>query len=42
MVDHLSPDHEQQGLLAPERLPSGYRIYSESDVETVCRIRCLE
>uniref|UniRef100_A0AAU2VKN0 MerR family transcriptional regulator n=1 Tax=Streptomyces sp. NBC_00008 TaxID=2903610 RepID=A0AAU2VKN0_9ACTN len=33
--------YEQQGLLTPERLPSGYRVYSESDVETVRRIRCL-
>jgi DNA-binding transcriptional MerR regulator len=33
--------NEQQGLPAPERLPSGYRVYSESDVETVRRIRCL-
>ncbi|KWT62121.1 MerR family transcriptional regulator [Streptomyces albus subsp. albus] len=33
--------YEQQGLLAPERLPSGYRVYSESDVEVVRRIRCL-
>ncbi|GEB50044.1 MULTISPECIES: MerR family transcriptional regulator [Streptomyces] len=33
--------YEQQGLLAPERLPSGYRVYSESDIETVRRIRCL-
>jgi DNA-binding transcriptional MerR regulator len=33
--------YEQQGLLTPERLPSGYRIYSESDVETVRRIRSL-
>jgi len=33
--------YEQQGLLAPERLPSGYRVYDESDVETVHRIRCL-
>jgi DNA-binding transcriptional MerR regulator len=33
--------YEQQGLLAPERLPSGYRVYCESDVETVRRIRCL-
>lgn len=32
---------EQQGLLTPERLPSGYRVYGESDVETVRRIRCL-
>lgn len=33
--------YEQQGLLAPQRLPSGYRVYSEADVETVRRIRCL-
>ncbi|WP_030680082.1 MerR family transcriptional regulator [Streptomyces rimosus] len=33
--------YEQQGLLTPERLPSGYRIYGEADVETVRRIRCL-
>lgn len=33
--------YEQQGLLTPERLPSGYRVYSDSDVETVRRIRCL-
>ncbi|GAA2758075.1 MerR family transcriptional regulator [Actinopolymorpha rutila] len=33
--------YEQQGLLAPDRLPSGYRIYSETDVEAVRRIRCL-
>ncbi|MEU6673809.1 MerR family transcriptional regulator [Streptomyces sp. NPDC046925] len=33
--------YEQQGLLTPGRLPSGYRIYGESDVATVRRIRCL-
>ncbi|MEU6117335.1 MerR family transcriptional regulator [Streptomyces sp. NPDC047117] len=33
--------YEQQGLLAPQRLPSGYREYAEADVETVRRIRCL-
>ncbi|MER7398088.1 MerR family transcriptional regulator [Streptomyces sp. NPDC000151] len=33
--------YEQQGLLAPRRLPSGYRVYDEADVETVRRIRCL-
>ncbi|MEU9918875.1 MerR family transcriptional regulator [Streptomyces sp. NPDC051001] len=33
--------YEQQGLLTPGRLPSGYRVYGESDVETVRRIRCL-
>ncbi|MCN9244298.1 MerR family transcriptional regulator [Streptomyces sp. RY43-2] len=33
--------YEEQGLLAPERLPSGYRVYSDADVETVRRIRTL-
>ncbi|MGK5638569.1 MerR family transcriptional regulator [Streptomyces sp. URMC 126] len=33
--------YEDQGLLAPERLPSGYRVYSEDDVVTVGRIRGL-
>lgn len=33
--------YEKQGLLTPERLPSGYRDYSEADLETVRRIRCL-
>ncbi|GAB3693823.1 MerR family transcriptional regulator [Saccharopolyspora tripterygii] len=33
--------YEQRGLLTPERLPSGYRVYREEDVETVRRIRCL-
>lgn len=33
--------YEQQGLLAPERMPSGYRIYAEPDVATVRRIRAL-
>ncbi|MEU3709849.1 MerR family transcriptional regulator [Streptomyces catenulae] len=33
--------YEQQGLLTPDRLPSGYRVYGEPDVETVRRIRCL-
>ncbi|MEU5434419.1 MerR family transcriptional regulator [Streptomyces sp. NPDC020719] len=33
--------YEQQGLLAPQRLPSGYRVFSEADVESVRRIRCL-
>src|SRR4051794_8549140 len=33
--------YEQQGLLTPERLPSGYRVYREEDAETVRRIRCL-
>ena len=33
--------YEEQGLLTPERLPSGYRVYVEQDVETVRRIRAL-
>ncbi|MFE0191585.1 MerR family transcriptional regulator [Streptomyces sp. NPDC059008] len=33
--------YEKQGLLAPERLSSGYREYSEADLETVRRIRSL-
>ncbi|MEV1167032.1 MerR family transcriptional regulator [Nonomuraea sp. NPDC049784] len=33
--------YEEQGLLNPERLPSGYREYAETHVETVRRIRCL-
>ncbi|MYW17391.1 MerR family transcriptional regulator, partial [Streptomyces sp. SID2955] len=33
--------YEEQGLLAPTRLPSGYRVYCEQDVETVRRIRTL-
>ncbi|MGP3976702.1 MerR family transcriptional regulator [Streptomyces sp. 8N114] len=33
--------YEKQGLLSPQRLPSGYREYSEADVDTVRRVRCL-
>jgi DNA-binding transcriptional MerR regulator len=33
--------YEEQGLLWPLRLPSGYREYDESDVDTVSRIRRL-
>lgn len=33
--------YEEQGLLRPARLPSGYREYSESDVDTVRQIRTL-
>ncbi|MEV5985318.1 MerR family transcriptional regulator [Streptomyces sp. NPDC052051] len=33
--------YEEQGLLAPERLPSGYRVYGDADVDTVRRIRAL-
>ncbi|MFG2395696.1 MerR family transcriptional regulator [Streptomyces lydicus] len=33
--------YEEQGLLAPTRLPSGYRVYTDMDVDTVRRIRTL-
>ncbi|WP_309104708.1 MerR family transcriptional regulator [Microbacterium sp.] len=33
--------YEQQGLLAPQRRPSGYRVYGADDVATVGRIRTL-
>ncbi|APU15040.1 putative transcriptional regulator [Actinoalloteichus sp. GBA129-24] len=33
--------YEQQKLLEPQRRPSGYREYAESDVEVVRRIRTL-
>lgn len=33
--------YEEQGLLSPTRLPSGYREYGERDVMTVRRIRVL-
>lgn len=33
--------YEEQGLLRPERLPSGYRVYAEDDVTTVEHIRNL-
>ncbi|MFI6639049.1 MerR family transcriptional regulator [Streptomyces sp. NPDC050504] len=33
--------YEEQGLLAPTRLPSGYRVYGDADVHTVRRIRTL-
>ncbi|MFE7671783.1 MerR family transcriptional regulator [Streptomyces albidoflavus] len=33
--------YEEQGLLTPDRLPSGYRVYAEKDVETVRRVRTL-
>jgi MerR HTH family regulatory protein len=32
---------EQQGLLTPTRLPSGYREYGEADVAAVRNIRAL-
>jgi DNA-binding transcriptional MerR regulator len=33
--------YEEQGLLQPDRLPSGYREYADSDVEKVGHIRNL-
>lgn len=33
--------YEEQGLLQPQRRPSGYRDYGESAVESVRRIRIL-
>ncbi len=33
--------YEEQGLLRPERLPSGYRVYTDADVTTVEHIRNL-
>jgi DNA-binding transcriptional MerR regulator len=33
--------YEDQGLLAPTRLASGYRVYCDSDIDTVRRIRIL-
>jgi DNA-binding transcriptional MerR regulator len=33
--------YEEQGLLHPERRPSGYREYGEEDIDTVRRIRSL-
>ncbi|QIV86092.1 MerR family transcriptional regulator [Glutamicibacter mishrai] len=33
--------YEEQALLTPERLPSGYRVYDESDVVIVQQIQAL-
>ncbi|RLU92087.1 MerR family transcriptional regulator [Streptomyces griseocarneus] len=33
--------YEEQDLLHPERRPSGYREYTEEDIDTVRRIRSL-
>jgi DNA-binding transcriptional MerR regulator len=33
--------YEEQGLLAPARTPSGYRIYAESDVDVVRHVQML-
>ncbi|MCC2276697.1 MerR family transcriptional regulator [Streptomyces sp. ET3-23] len=39
--DRLLRHYERGGLLTPDRLPNGYRWYSEPHVETVRRIRAL-
>lgn len=33
--------YEEQDLLHPDRLASGYRVYDEADIDTVRRIRSL-
>jgi DNA-binding transcriptional MerR regulator len=33
--------YEEQSLLTPQRLPSGYRVYTDSDVLRVAHIRSL-
>ncbi|MEU8417247.1 MerR family transcriptional regulator [Amycolatopsis japonica] len=33
--------YEEQGLLTPERRPSGYRVYGDADVAAVRRIKIL-
>ncbi|QNP75448.1 MerR family transcriptional regulator [Streptomyces roseirectus] len=33
--------YEEQGLLCPQRRPSGYREYADDDVDAVRRIRSL-
>ncbi|MPZ79874.1 MAG: MerR family transcriptional regulator [Actinophytocola sp.] len=33
--------YEERGLLRPRRRPSGYRVYVESDVDTVRHVRIL-
>ena len=33
--------YEEQGLLAPGRTPSGYRVYVESDVDVVRHVQML-
>ncbi|MFD8597359.1 MerR family transcriptional regulator [Kitasatospora sp. NPDC059646] len=38
---HLLRYYEDQGLLHPQRRPSGYREYVEDDVDVVRRIRSL-
>lgn len=33
--------YEEQGLLTPQRQPSGYRVYAEEDVLRVAHVRTL-
>lgn len=33
--------YEGIGLFAPERLPNGYRVYTDDDLELVSGLRCL-
>lgn len=33
--------YQEQGLLEPQRTESGYRLYTEADVDRVARIRCM-
>ncbi|SED97946.1 MerR family transcriptional regulator [Streptomyces sp. TLI_105] len=33
--------YEEQGLIVADRLPNGYRVYAESDVDRVMQIRGL-
>jgi len=41
VTERLLRYYEEQGLLEPSRLPSGYRVYAETDVATVRHIRTL-
>jgi hypothetical protein len=40
-VVEVPRSEQRHQLLTPKRLPNGYRVYSEDDVETVARIRFL-
>jgi DNA-binding transcriptional MerR regulator len=33
--------YEEQGLLAPDRTTTGYRVYAEDDIQRVRHIRCM-
>jgi DNA-binding transcriptional MerR regulator len=39
--ERLLRHYERAGLLRPDRLPNGYRLYTDSDVDAVRRIRAL-